>query len=352
MHPLIRSRALLAGYLFGWLAFGVVFLFSARIESAPWKEAILLAAIAAGLAAVLFPYSYYSCRALPLRSTPPPTLAAGWIGSALVMGGLWSALLLAISKHLQLLPPHYLTWQGWVSFGLTGSFMYLVTVAMHYVIIAHQHSEESLRTEQELRELAREAELKALRAQLNPHFLFNSLNSISALTSIDPKGARKMCVLLADFLRKSLKLGERPIVPLAEELTLLRAYLDIEQIRFGNRLRVEWSVDAEAEKAEIPTLLLQPLVENAIKHGIAQLPEGGILRFSAHASNGFVEVLLENARDPEADVPAGLGMGLQQVKRRLRGRYGNGASFEAKSLEAGFVVAMTFPIDAGDDSHD
>lgn len=344
MHPLLRSRTLLMAYLLGWAGFGLIFLFSARVDEASWGEAAWFAILAAGLAAILFPCSYYPCRALPLRTTRPHILAAGWIGSSLIMGGLWSTLLLLAAKRLHLLPPNYLTWKGWTSFALTGCFMYLLTVAMHYVIIAHQDSEDSRRTEQESRVLAREAELKALRAQLNPHFLFNSLNSISALTTIDPRRAREMCVLLSEFFRKSLKLGERTQVSLAEEVELSKAYLAIEQIRFGQRLAVAWEIDPTTESLRVPALLLQPLVENAIKHGIAQLPEGGLLRISAARRAGLIEVRIENARDPDQDTPAGLGLGLQQVKQRLRGCYGTEAYFEAGPSGATYRVAMGLPL--------
>jgi signal transduction histidine kinase len=351
MHPLLLSRTLLAGYLFGWVAFGLIFFFSARVEGAPWDYALWLSLLAAVLAAVLFPFSYYSCRALPLRSTRPLILAAGWTGSSMVMGGLWAALLLYGSRSFDLLPSEYLGWQGWLSFTFTGVFMYLVTVAMHYVVIAQQQAEELQRTEHELRTLAREAELKALRAQLNPHFLFNSLNSISALTSLDPKGARTMCVLLSDFLRKSLKLGERPLVTLAEELDLVKAYLSIEQIRFGARLQVEWEVEAEAESVRIPTLLLQPLVENAIKHGIANLVDGGVIRIAARRRGDCLDIEMENARDAEEEAPKGLGLGLSQVRQRLKGRYGAQAFFEAQATEGAFRVRMAFPMEPDEEHH-
>jgi LytS/YehU family sensor histidine kinase len=185
--------------------------------------------------------------------------------------------------------------------------------------------------------------LKALRAQLNPHFLFNSLNSISALTTIDPKRAREMCVLLSDFLRKSLKLGERSMVALSEELDLLRAYLSIEQIRFGSRLVVEWSIAPEAQEIQIPTLLLQPLVENAIKHGIAAIPEGGTITISAARKGGFVEIMLENPVDSDSEHPQGLGIGLKQVKMRLQGRYGPDIFFEAALKDGQHKVLMVFP---------
>jgi LytS/YehU family sensor histidine kinase len=161
-----------------------------------------------------------------------------------------------------------------------------------------------------------------------------------------------MCVLLAEFLRSSLRLGERETVSLAEELELVRTYLAIEQIRFGDRLRVDWAVDADAGCTEVPPLLLQPLVENAIKHGVAQLTGGGtVLIAVAVLPDRRVGIRVENARDPGQEAPAGLGMGLRQVRLRLRGRYGPGADFAAGARRDRFEVVLALPMEPAEVSH-
>ena len=204
--------------------------------------------------------------------------------------------------------------------------------------------------EDELRILAQDAELRALRAQLNPHFLFNSLNSISALTTLDPARARTMCILLSDFLRGSLKLGEQRMVPLAEEVDLLKAYLAIEQIRFGARLQVAWEIEPEVLGEWIPALLLQPLVENAIKHGIAGLTEGGVVRVCARAEGGTLEIKVENPVDPDMPPAQGLGLGLRQVRSRLQLRFGTRMGFESELLDGVHRVRMMFPTGQQDHS--
>src|SRR5207245_11137369 len=151
-------------------------------------------------------------------------------------------------------------------FGI-GALLYLLSVALHYVLLSLESSKQAETREQEARTLAREAELKALKAQINPHFLFNSLHSISALTTVDSGRARDMCIRLSDFLRNSLRLGERITIPFSEELALARTYLDVEQVRFGQRLRVAQDIEEGCSDCELPPLLVQPLVENAIKHG-------------------------------------------------------------------------------------
>jgi LytS/YehU family sensor histidine kinase len=215
---------------------------------------------------------------------------------------------------------------------------------VYYIHIAYARAREAERLEQELRVMAREAELRALRAQLNPHFLFNSLNSINALTGADPKRAREMCILLSDFLRKGLHLGERLSVPLSEELDLLKNYFAIEQIRFGSRLDVDWNIDDTALNAEIPTLLLQPLVENAVKHGISRLVEGGTIRIKTEVNNDNVLILLENPMDPDVAPHKGLGLGMKQVHQRLTASFGADGHMEVYSKNGLHTVRLFFPL--------
>src|SRR5262249_5659006 len=134
--------------------------------------------------------------------------------------------------------------------------------------------------------------------------------------------ARDMCVRLADFLRSSLSLGARESIPLTEELALARSYLGVEQVRFGARLRVEEEIDEGCGGCAVPSLLLQPLVENAVKHGIAGLVEGGQVLLRATCQESEVSITLENARDAETAARHGLGMGQGHVRRRLEVRYG------------------------------
>jgi hypothetical protein len=128
---------------------------------------------------------------------------------------------------------------------------------VHYLLLAFEFARQAERRQLQLEVMSRDAELRALRAQLDPHFLYNSLNSISALTTVDPAGARRMCVLLADFLRDTLAISVRDRIPLADELALTDRFLSIEQVRFGERLQIERHVDAAATHCRVPPLLLQ-----------------------------------------------------------------------------------------------
>ena len=196
-----------------------------------------------------------------------------------------------------------------------------------------------------------EAELRALRAQLNPHFLFNSLNSINALIGSDPEGARRMCERLGDFLRRSLALGAREVVTLGEELILVERYLDIEQLRFGARLRVEVEVADVLRECLVPPLLLQPLVENAIKHGIQDLVEGGVVRLEAHGEGERLSITVTNPIDGDAPLRTGEGVGLANVQRRLVAWGEEAANLRADRTPDHFRVALTLPLRRREEAH-
>jgi len=346
MHPIVGNRARLWAYLLAWAPVGGLLAVRVAASNVPVVAALAIGMLGAYFAAFAFLSSFYLCRAMPIHTSRTPVMVGTWMIATILMGLLWAA---GVNLLVVQIGRIYAPLQGirlhLLASATTGSTLYLLTVAIHYLLIATDRAREMVRSEQEQRVHAREAELKALRAQLNPHFLFNSLNSISALTSIDAKRARQMCVLLSDFLRRSLKLGERTSVCLAEELELIQNYLAIEEIRFGTRLRIELVSDPEAEAAQVPPLLLQPLVENAIKHGISQIPEGGLVLIRTRRFEDFVEVRVENPVDEDAGTPEGLGLGLRQVKQRLEGRYNARTRFEATLQGGGFRVLLIFPLE-------
>jgi signal transduction histidine kinase len=180
--------------------------------------------------------------------------------------------------------------------------------------------EEVRLVEAQLEEQAAKAELSALQARINPHFLFNTLNTISALLAEDPAKADEVVQTLADLFRYTFKATHVVTVPLSEELDFVDGYLAVERARFGDRLRVAWTIDPEARGARIPGLLLQPLVENAVGHGIAPVPGGGTVRIGARLSEGRLIVEVEDdgvglRRDAESLIQDDHGLG--NVRRRV-----------------------------------
>ena len=196
--------------------------------------------------------------------------------------------------------------------------------------------------------LAREAELKTLRAQINPHFLFNSLHSINGLIGADPAAARRMTVLLGDFLRTSVAVGQRPLITLGEELQLVERYLAIEQIRFGKRLTVVTEIDPTLRDCLVPPLLLHPLVENAITHGIAHALEGGSIRVQATRAGSTAYVIVTNTCDPDRPKRRGTGVGLANVRRRLASQFPDESAVEVRELADEHRVELRFPMRTAD----
>ncbi len=211
----------------------------------------------------------------------------------------------------------YLPLSLWIK-GCVGYILLGFTALLSVLWYNLAEQKENARRQNATEQLAKDAELYNLRQQLQPHFLFNSLNSISALVCTEPEQARKMIQQLSDFLRGSIKKDDRSTVSLAEEMEYLKLYLDIERVRFGHRLSAEIESDEASRVMSIPSLLLQPIVENAIKFGLYDTTEDVVIRIRAAA--GPKELILEvtNPFDPETSSPRrGTGFGLNSVQRRL-----------------------------------
>lgn len=232
--------------------------------------------------------------------------------------------------------------------GLDGCWLALIAFcAVHAVAVYYLSLQRTrLRLAQALAH-ARDAELRALRLQVNPHFLFNTLNAISALVAAgDNREANRMISRVADFLRATLVHDGRHEHALAEELALMEAYLGIEQARLGDRLRVTMTAGPDVLDAAVPYLLLQPLVENAIRHGIAPLATAGRLdiRVERTGANLAVELLNDGHR-PASEGTGGAGIGLANVAERLRHLYGGEHRLDADWRgERSFHVRLTLPL--------
>ena len=216
---------------------------------------------------------------------------------------------------------------------VVGGLLFLIAAGLHYVVIAVQASQATERRAVELELLARRAELAALRAQINPHFMFNSLHSIATLTTTDASGPRRMCVLLADFLRDTLRTGRQNHITLDQELSLASQYLAIERVRFGSRLRVEVEAGAAVRACHVPPLLLQPVVENAVVHGVGQMLDGCTVTLSARRDGAVLVVTSTNPYDPTNPGRRGQGLGLVLLRKRLGTEFGARASVRTQALE-------------------
>ncbi|MHB8499347.1 MAG: sensor histidine kinase [Candidatus Acidiferrales bacterium] len=348
MHPLLTPINRYGLYLLAWTPLAGILIY---LMAVPGKLGWLDAAVLIVPLCLVYQFvclsAWYTCKASPLQGTSILRLRFTHLAAAVVISFLWVQAARLLAYALSALPSFQGLNQRFASqlpvlFGV-GFLLYLLSVASHYVILALEDSRKAEARAMETSILARDAELKALKAQVNPHFLFNSLNSISALTSVDPAKAREMCILLAEFLRLTLGLGEKASVPLSEELSMLHRYLAIEKVRFGARLRMEEDVQQESTSLLLPPLLLQPLVENAVTHGIANLPDGGLVRLSGRSHNGRLSFAIENTFDPESAPMRKSGLGLKNVRDRLEARYGKESNMRITAEEGTFRVELSFP---------
>ena len=225
----------------------------------------------------------------------------------------------------------------------TGVFMFGIAVLAYYLFISIANLSEKNAKEAKLESLVKETELKMLRSQINPHFLFNSLNSISALTISEPEKARDMVIKLSDFMRYALARKDDLPVSLKSELDNLRLYLDIEKVRFGAKLIIEEQIEAPCLEVMIPTMTLQPLYENAVKHGVYESVENVVIKTIAKLSDGFLKIEISNNYDLDSTPRKGTGTGLSNVSRRLELFYGSKSMMNYSKENDIFTVAITIP---------
>jgi signal transduction histidine kinase len=353
MHPILSHSGRLALYLAFWLMVGMILSAPLANQAALTRPASLMIALPL---AVMYGFvclsAWYVARSMPLGRTGVVRIAATAMTASisssaawLLLAGIWA---LALARTNVIAEPAIgsAAVQS-LLFGF-GLLLYLLSLAVGYLLVMFEHSRDADRRGFEVTVQAREAELRSLRAQIDPHFLFNSLHSISALTTIDPPSARRMCVLLAEFLRESVALGAESQITLAQELRLVEQYLDVELVRFGDRLRV--AIDAGgAGGALVPPLLLQPLVENAVTHGIAHTVEGGTLRLTASSSPATLRIVVENPCDPERPRRTGTGVGLANVRSRLRALHGNDAWVTTSEADGLWRTEVALPLTVRDE---
>ena len=286
-----------------------------------------------------YPFSYFS------QNSKTSTLIFNLVISGIIIITIWivftKLFLQLIISQQSIFDAH---WTHTFPYRIgTGVFLFGITLLAYYLFINIANLSEKKAKEAKLESLVKETELKLLRSQINPHFLFNSLNSISALTVSNPEKARDMVIKLSDFMRYSLSRKDDLPVSLKSELDSLRLYLDIEKVRFGNRLIIEEQIEEQCLSAMIPAMTLQPLYENAVKHGVYESSETVVIKTVATLSDGFLNIEISNNYDLDSIAHKGTGTGLSNVSRRLELFYEH-KSIMSYSKENGiFRVILIIP---------
>jgi two-component system LytT family sensor kinase len=225
-----------------------------------------------------------------------------------------------------------------------GMLFYFVIVSLIYIIIYYSNFQEKVLKEAELKSLVKEAELKSLKYQINPHFIFNSLNSISALTLTEPELARKMTIDLSSFLRKTLSSNEIQKSKLTDELNNAKLYLDIEKIRFGDKFNYIEEIDEECCNLEVPSMILQPVFENAVKHGVYESLEPVDIIFKCEEVDEYMKLTISNNFDEEAVPHKGEGIGISNIQSRLRMIYNQDNLLKFSKKDGIFTVTIFIPL--------
>lgn len=347
MHPVLARGARLALYLGLWVVVGLLLAGLVTTQGAlGWGEAIAVALPLAAVFSFVCLSAWYVSRGMPLATTGTVRIAATAFTASLVSSAGWLVIARGwvglVTRRSGVLAPDVVSSELQpLLFGF-GVLLYLLSIAVSYLLMAFESSQEAQRRGLHAQVLAREAELRSLRAQIDPHFLFNSLHSISALTAVDPQGARHMCLLLADFLRDSLAFGSEERITVERELGLVERFLAIERIRFGDRLSMAVKA-GDAGRYQIAPLLLQPIVENAVTHGISHLVHGGTITVTAERLGDALRITIENPCDPDRPRRSGTGVGLANVRARLHALYGSDAWLSAGESGHSWRVEIGMP---------
>jgi len=364
MTPVTSSVRSLLAYLAAWLLAGLTMsgaLVYAALAS--WLPALVFAVPMAVCLGFVAASAYYVCRSVVLNKRSGLEITTVFCTASALSGLLWvllcrgwnalgaslfaltgsepSALAPSIGGPLVVMPNVVL-----IVLTLLGMALYLISLLIHSIWLAADQLRTAQAREAQSRLQARDAQLQVLRTQINPHFLFNSLNSISALTSQDSGAARAMTLELAAFFRQTLAFAEKERITLAEEVALCEHFLAVEIIRFGDKLRTDIEVSDAAKSVPIPPMLLQPCVENAVKHGLRHLPGGGCVTLRAFVQDPWLYITIDNPLDPDAQPGTGTGTGLVNIRQRLTTLYGERAHMEWTRHTASFSLEIVLPIDA------
>ena len=323
-----------------------------RLDYDAFRGAFLLSIFLAS-----FPM-YWVCHALWVRKARTRIVAIVTILSSAPLGLLCSASAFEAAGKLSSARPPF-RWIDSITASPAGWFALIAWTSFYFGIKQYLTLEEKHRQLIATEILAREAQLRALRFQLQPHFLFNTLNAISTLVlNQQPFAATEMIGKLAHLLRSTLDAPDLHIVPLSDELAVTEEYLAIEEVRFGDRLSVRWDIDQTLIDTIVPRLLLQPLVENAVRHGIARRPRGGFILVKTSRDGDSLSVLIENEPPEESasilldGVARTGGVGLENVRQRLEQMYGASSSMHtATNARGNYEVSLRLPLKLPHDSH-
>ncbi len=346
LNPILKSPKSILLYLLFVLTIAVLYINLISLEGNVSFTIKLVDAIAFNLLIAALGLSFwYSSVYLSVENNQITKIILTHFGGGILISVVWLALgyfaVISIINDTDMFGNFFI--KTIKSRFIIGILYYFLLTAFYYVVIYYSEFQERTVKETELKNLVTEAELRSLKFQINPHFIFNSLNSMSALTEIDPKKAKQMIIKLADFLRYTLANNDRQQNTLNEELKNIKLYLDIEKIRFDDKFIYVEELHEECGKTEIPSMILQPLFENAIKHAVYETLDAVTIKLTCTKQDDFLKITLCNNFEGESH-KKGAGVGLKNIKDRLSLIYQQDNLMEIKKENGKFIVNIFIPL--------
>jgi two-component sensor histidine kinase len=339
-----RELAFWSLHAIGWSSYAIsqylgMMLYGKHVQ---YQTVIVIATISGFLLSAML---RYLCRYLWTK--PPGVMIGAAIGAAYSAALIWRVIInVAYEKYVETEWP-MVHWYEYLSGAMTATYLFACWMGLYFGFKYYEQMQMQRESALRASTLAQEAQLKMLRYQLNPHFLFNTLNAISTLIIDNRNSVANSAVSgLSEFLRYTLDQDPMKKVTVAQELEALNLYLNIEKMRFGSRLTIQHDIDDDATASLMPSLLLQPLIENAIKYAISPREEGGRIRISARVDSGMLQLAVEDDGPGLIDptrLTNGRGVGIRNTRERLQVLYGTNGHVTVTPTHPGLRVSLAFP---------
>ncbi|MBU2507814.1 MAG: histidine kinase [Bacteroidetes bacterium] len=343
-NPYLKGKDIFSGYTAAWILIALtqasVFYFFLEIDL---DKSVIDSIISNCIFFLIGIGLWFPSKFISFEESSTLKILVNHLTAALVTSVIWVALTYLIMK--QMFPLYETTLMSsllWRFF--LGILYYLLLTALNYVMIYYNNFQNKILEESELRALVKEAELKTLKYQINPHFIFNSLNSISSLTLSNPSKAQEMTILLSSFLRNTLSKNLKEKNLLSEEIENLKLYLNIEKIRFEDKFDFICDINKECGEVPVPNMILQPILENALKHGVYESVKKVQIRLNCTKGKEYLIIAAENNYDKDALPRKGEGIGLINIKNRLRLIYNQDNLLTTEKKEGSFIAKLYIPL--------
>lgn len=343
-HPLFKNPAFLIWYLLFWIILSTMeFMLDVRLLGATVSVTLVDLIVSNTLFATLGIGMWYIVNNSNIISGKSTNLVLYHLFAMVILLSIWifvSAQLIKLLFTPEIGSLHFS--RVLLSKITFGSLIYILISVFYYTFYYYDRLKAKSKEEARLKELVTQTQLSALKSQINPHFLFNSLNSVSYLTITEPEKAQEMVIKLSNFLRYSLKHKENQMVSIQNEIEHIKLYLDIEKVRFGDKLQSEFKFNG-CENCHLPNMILQPLYENAIKYGVYETTTQVTITTNIEKANNNLVFQISNNYDPDATTKKGEGIGLYNIRRRLGLVYGDVTLLKINNENNIFTVTLTLP---------